>query len=227
MRSRAPHTQRAARMLLVWVRPTGAPGFVLTGAHFAGSTRAVPRRILGRRMICLVYAHPYPDRSRANRALLDGVRELPELDLRPLYDLYPDFAIDVEAEQEALMRARLIVFQHPIYWYSVPGLLKHWFDKVLALGWAYGPGGDALRGKTCFWATTTGASEHGYSSEGMHGHIFEAFAPPIEQTARFCGMRWAKPLVVFGARQVDDEALHAQAQAYREHLTALASQVEG
>ena len=40
-----------------------------------------------------------------------------------------------------------IVLQHPLYWYSVPGLLKHWFDKVLARGFAYGAGGRELVGK--------------------------------------------------------------------------------
>jgi len=89
-------------------------------------------------MLVLVYAHPYPNRSRANRLLIEAVRDLPDLELRSLYDLYPDFDIDVEAEQRALAAASAVVWQHPLHWYSVPSLLKHWFDKVLARGWAYG-----------------------------------------------------------------------------------------
>jgi glutathione-regulated potassium-efflux system ancillary protein KefF len=58
-----------------------------------------------------------------------------------LYDLYPDFDIDVDAEQAALKHADLVVWMHPIYWYSVPAMLKHWFDVVLLRGWAYGEGG--------------------------------------------------------------------------------------
>ena len=173
-------------------------------------------------MICLLYAHPYPDRSRANRVLLAAVRDLPELEIRPLYDLYPDFAIDVEAEQAALTRARLIVFQHPFYWYGVPGLLKHWFDKVLSLGWAYGECA-ALRGKTCLWVTTTGAPESGYTESGMHERPFSEFVPPIEQTARFCGMHWAEPRILHGAHRVGPDVLASHADAYREQLLALAS----
>jgi len=172
-------------------------------------------------MICLLYAHPYPDRSRANKVLLDAVLDLPGLDFRPLYDLYPDFAIDVEAEQAALTRAELIVLQHPLYWYSVPGLLKHWFDKVLALHWAYGDGGVALHGKTCLWVTTTGAHQRGYSKEGMHHRPFDDFVPPVEQTARFCGMHWAPPLIVFGGQRAGDEALRTHGQRYRAQLLAL------
>jgi glutathione-regulated potassium-efflux system ancillary protein KefF len=175
-------------------------------------------------MICLLYAHPYPDRSRANRALLAAVRDLPELDLRPLYDWYPDFAIDVEAEQRALARASVIVLQHPFYWYSVPSLLKHYFDKVLQLGWAYGTPNKALQGKACFWVTTTGAPTSGYADDGMHRRPFEDFVPAIEQTARFCGMRWTQPLVVFGSHRIESEELDEACMSYRERLQQLAKE---
>lgn len=178
-------------------------------------------------MICLLYAHPYPDRSRANRALLAAVDDLPGLDLRPLYDWYPDFAIDVEAEQRALSSARLIVLQHPFYWYGVPGLMKHYFDKVLQLGWAYGTANKALAGKTCLWVTTTGAPPSGYASDGMHRRPFAEFVPAIEQTARFCGMEWAEPLTVFGAHRIEAAELDAHCQGYRERLQRLSVQLAG
>ena len=107
-------------------------------------------------MILIIYAHPYPQRSRAGRVLLGAVRDLPDIEVHSLYELYPDFDIDVDAEQAALKRADLVVWMHPIYWYSVPAMLKHWFDVVLLRGWAYGEGGDALQGKHCLWVTTTG-----------------------------------------------------------------------
>jgi glutathione-regulated potassium-efflux system ancillary protein KefF len=175
-------------------------------------------------MICLLYAHPYPDRSRANRALLAAVRDLPGLDVRPLYDLYPDFAIDVEAEQRALSRAQVIVLQHPFYWYGVPGLMKHYFDKVLLLGWAYGTETRALEGKTCLWVTTTGAPTSGYANDGMHRRPFSEFVPAVEQTARFCGMHWAEPLTVFGAPRLDEDVLAASCARYRERLQELSKE---
>lgn len=172
-------------------------------------------------MIALIFAHPYPDRSRANRALLDAVRDLSDVEVRSLYDLYPAFEIDVEAEQSALSRADTIVWQHPMYWYSVPGLLKHWFDKVLARGWAYGAGGTALRGKRCLWVSTTGAAVGAFSLHGMHAHPLAAFVPPVEQTARFCGMDWLEPLIVHAAHKISDAALGEQGVAYRRRLEQL------
>jgi glutathione-regulated potassium-efflux system ancillary protein KefF len=172
-------------------------------------------------MIDLVFAHPYPQRSRANHLLLEAVRDLPEVELHSLYDLYPDFAIDVEREQAALDRARIIVWQHPLYWYSVPPLLKLWFDKVLAYGWAYGEGEQALRDKVCLWVTTTGGDTSSFSPRGSHGHPFEQFVTPIEQTARFCGMRWEAPLIVHGSHRIDVSQLRAAAGQFRERLQAL------
>lgn len=169
----------------------------------------------------LVYAHPYPNRSRANRVLLAAVESLADLDVRSLYDLYPDFGIDVSAEQAKLSQADLVIWQHPLYWYSVPGLLKHWFDKVLARGWAYGRGGTALRGKRCLWVTTTGGDTSAFSEPGMHEHPFSAFVPHIEQTARFCGMRWLEPLIVHGAHRIDDQALAHTAKLYKERVENL------
>lgn len=147
-------------------------------------------------MILVIYAHPYPQHSRAGKAMLEAVRDLPDLEVRSLYDLYPDFDIDIAAEQAALKRAEL----------------------VLARGWAYGKEGTALHGKRCLWVATTGGDETTYSADGMHEQPFANFIAPVEQTARFCGMRWQAPMVVHGAHTVSDQALQAMAQALRTRL---------
>lgn len=173
-------------------------------------------------MILVVHAHPYASRSRACAALLAAIRDLPSLEVRSLYDLYPDFDVDKAAEQAALERAQLIVWLHPLFWYSVPSLMKHWIDDVLAGGWAHGRGGTALHGKECLWVVTTGGDEDSYKPEGRHGHAFEAFVPLVEQTARYCGMKWHAPFVVHGAHEVSDEVLVDAGQRLRRRLEELA-----
>ena len=172
-------------------------------------------------MILVIYAHPYPQHSRAGKAMLEAVRDLPDLEVRCLYDLYPDFDIDITAEQAALKRADLVVWLHPVYWYSVPALLKHWFELVLARGWAYGKDGTALRGKRCLWVATTGGDETTYSPDGMHEQPFANFIAPVEQTARFCGMEWLEPMLVTAAHRVSDDDLAAAAATYRSRIAAL------
>lgn len=171
--------------------------------------------------VAVLFAHPYPRRSRANKALLAALDGVDHLTVRSLYERYPDFDVDVEAEQTLLREADVVVWQHPMYWYSVPGLLKHWLDKVLIRGFAYGPGGTALHGKRCLWVTTTGGDDDAFRPGGLHDHPLSSFVPPIEQTARFCGMRWEPPFVVHGAHTLGDDALALRARAYRERVLAL------
>jgi glutathione-regulated potassium-efflux system ancillary protein KefF len=169
-------------------------------------------------MIVVIFAHPYPSRSRAGRALVDAVRTLPDVEVRSLYDLYPDFDIDVASEQLALARADLIVWLHPFYWYSVPGLLKHWFDKVLERGWAYGNGGNALQGKHCLWAPTVGGAASTYAPGQSNLKPFPNYIDPVEQTARFCGMVWEEPVIIFDSRVIEQADLAQQAARFRERL---------
>jgi glutathione-regulated potassium-efflux system ancillary protein KefF len=169
-------------------------------------------------VILVVYAHPYPARSRACAELLAAIRDLPDLEIRSLYELYPDFDIDGEAERGALDRAGLVVWLHPFYWYSVPALLKHWFDQVLMQGWAHGEGGRALAGKDCLWVATTGGDDRAFSPEGRHRHAFEAFEPPIRQTAQYCGMNWLVPLRVSGSKSVSLEELREAGAKLRARL---------
>ncbi len=178
-------------------------------------------------MILIIYAHPYPKHSRAGAAMLAAVRELPGVELRSIYDLYPDFDIDAAAEQAALLRAETVVWLHPTYWYSPPALLKHWFEMVLTRGWAYGTGGEALKGKRCLWVPTTGGDEAAYTPGGMHEQPFDNFIAPIEQTARFCGMQWQPPIIVHGAHVVSEEQLQAKAEEFRARLIALGRKESG
>ncbi|SHM05414.1 NAD(P)H-dependent oxidoreductase [Phytopseudomonas punonensis] len=44
---------------------------------------------------------------------------------------------DVAAEHARLERADALVLVYPIYWWSFPGQLKGWIDRVFTSGWAY------------------------------------------------------------------------------------------
>ena len=91
------------------------------------------------------------EQSRVNRRMLRAAQASGVI-VRDLYRLYPDYLIDVAAEQALLAQAKLVVWQHPVHWYHMPPLMKLWVDEVLAFGWAYGPGGTALRGKDLWLA---------------------------------------------------------------------------
>ncbi|GGC94536.1 NAD(P)H-dependent oxidoreductase [Chelatococcus reniformis] len=44
---------------------------------------------------------------------------------------------DVLAEQARIDRADALVLVYPVYWWSMPGQLKGWIDRVFVNGWAY------------------------------------------------------------------------------------------
>ncbi len=169
----------------------------------------------------VVYAHPYPTQSISIRALLEVFRQRDDASVHSLYDLYPDGSIDVLAEQAALAATPNIVWLAPLFWYSVPGLMKLWFDQVLARGWAYGDEGTALHGKRCLWVTTTGGDNGDYSADGTHQRPFSDFVAPIEQTARFCGMDWQPPFIVHGAHRLDATQREAASRALAQRIEQL------
>jgi glutathione-regulated potassium-efflux system ancillary protein KefF len=162
--------------------------------------------------VLVLLAHPQLEQSRANRRLQRAAAALPRVQVRDLYALYPDYLIDIDAEQAALAAARLVVWQHPVHWYSMPPLMKLWVDEVLAFGWAYGPGGVALRGKDLWLVASTGGPEDSYRPQSYNRYFFDAFLPPYEQTAALCGMRFLPPLVLHGAHRI---AAHAAVYADR------------
>ena len=169
--------------------------------------------------IYLLAAHPAWRDSRVNRRLLLAAREAAGVDVQDLYASYPDYDIDVDAEQVRVAAARMVVLLHPIQWYSMPSLQKLWLDEVLTHGWAYGHGGDALRGKDLWLVATTGGPETSYHPQGYNRYSFDAFLPPYEQTAALCGMRFVPPLLLHGAHRAPEAAISAHVETFRQRLT--------
>ena len=165
-------------------------------------------------------AHPHIEHSRVTLALAAAGAALPEVEVRDLYALYPDYLIDVAAEQAALADATLLVWLHPVHWYGMTPLLKLWADEVLAFGWAYGPGGTALRGKDLWLVVSTGASAEAYRPDGLNRYFFDAFLPPYEQTAQLVGLRFLPPLVLHGAHRGSDADLKAHVQIFASRLAS-------
>ena len=172
--------------------------------------------------IVVLCAHPQLEHSRVTLALARaaGPADGQRVELRDLYALYPDYLIDVAAEQAALAAAELLVWLHPVHWYGMTPLLKLWADEVLAFGWAYGPGGTALRGKDLWLVASTGGSEQAYRPDGLNRYFFDAFLPPYEQTAQLVGLRFLPPLVLHGAHRASAAQIDAHAQTFASRLAS-------
>lgn len=172
--------------------------------------------------VLVLFAHPRLERSRSNKALLRALPKHPAITFRDLYELYPDFNVDVPREQALLKEHDVIVWHHPLYWYSAPPLLKQWIDLVLAFGWAYGPGGTALQGKTLFHVITSGGVSESYTMDGFHSSTLVQFLRPMQRTATLCGMTWLHPFAVHGTHRLNDADLAAVADQYGRLLIGFA-----
>lgn len=171
--------------------------------------------------ILILFAHPALEKSRVHRQLLRYMPSSEDIKLQDLYELYPDFLIDVDREQKLLQQYDTIVLQHPFYWYSVPAILKQWMDLVLEHGWAYGTGGEALKGKTLINAISCGGSVESYQPTGRHRKTVTDFLCPFAQTARLCHMQYGDPFIVYGTHRLTEVDIVQHAKDYRRWLLEL------
>lgn len=132
--------------------------------------------------------HPQLKNSRTNRRWAEAAMD-EGFQVRDLYTLYPDGNIDIAVEQPVCENADILVFQHPMHWYSAPWLLKKWIDTVLTYGWAYG-GPDKLAGKRWRQAISIGAGSEEYTSTGSRRYTAPELLHPFERTAAFCQMEF-------------------------------------
>ncbi|WP_353485838.1 NAD(P)H-dependent oxidoreductase [Apilactobacillus xinyiensis] len=163
--------------------------------------------------------HPSIKQSRVNRNLANALSDADNIDVSYMYDLYPDYKIDVQAEQDKLSKADRIVLQFPMYWYSSPSLLKKWLDDVLTHGWAYGSTGDTLKGKELIIAISPGAGAENYRRDGGFGYTVTDFLRPFQATSNLISTKFMKPFITVGAASISDEKLAEQAQDYLKYLT--------
>ncbi|MBE1284459.1 MAG: flavodoxin family protein [Rhodobacteraceae bacterium] len=145
------------------------------------------------------------DRSEINGPMYKAAAAIEGITCVDLYAEYPTFEIDVDREQARLTSHDAIVFLHPLYWYSVPALVKEWMDLVLEYGFAYGHEGHALDKKVMFNAVSCGATEAAYQPAGANGAHLRDLLAPIEKSADLCRMRFLAPFTIYAAGRAKDE----------------------
>lgn len=177
----------------------------------------MPNRIL------ILFAHPLFEKSNANMAMVQHIPVSENITFHDLYEEYPDFDIDVKREQELLSKHDIIIWHHPMYWYSCPPLMKQWIDMVLEHGWAYGKKGLALKDKIIFQAITTGGNKENYCETGRDRYSIPDLLEPFNQTAKVCNMEYLPPFVVHGTHNMTEDGYQQHGQVYNALLRYLES----
>ncbi|WP_368186732.1 NAD(P)H-dependent oxidoreductase [Aestuariibius sp. HNIBRBA575] len=167
------------------------------------------------------YAHPGHRHSKVNALIDRAANQVTGVTHVDLYAQYPRFNIAIDTEQDRLRDHDVIVLQFPVFWYSCPALVKEWIDLVFEHGFAYGAGGDALKGKTLMLALTTGGGQDAYSPQGYQHYDLRTFLTPFERTAGLSQMQFCAPYTFFGAINADAPQIEAHIDGFCQLLGAL------
>lgn len=140
---------------------------------------------------------------------------------------------DVLAEQEKLRWADTLILQFPLWWFSMPAILKGWVDRVYAYGFAYGIGehsdqrwGDrygegALAGKRSMLVVTAGGWEDHYSARGINGPIDDLLFPINHGILFYPGYTVLPSFVAYRVDRLDEPGFAAVAERLRERMRTL------
>ncbi|BCG57390.1 NAD(P)H-dependent oxidoreductase [Paenibacillus sp. URB8-2] len=138
------------------------------------------------------------------------------------------FSQDIKEEQEKLLWADFVIFQFPLWWYSVPAILKGWFDRVFASGFVYGQGigrydQGGLKGRKAMVSTTTGSPRQAYTPYGMDGDIHEKILYHIHHgMLYFAGFEPVEPFIAWTPAR-DEEARNRYLDEYKKRLQNLSA----
>lgn len=120
---------------------------------------------------------------------------------------------DVEAEQKKLLAADALILVFPLWWFSMPAIMKGWIDRVWAFGLAYGyqGAGNAHRygeggfaGKRALLAVCVGGPAEDYSARGINGELEKLLFPITHGTLFFPGMQVLPTFAVYDSTRIDD-----------------------
>lgn len=152
----------------------------------------------------VIVSHPYPEQSKVIMALQKAAEGLPDVSVRNLEALYghDTESFDVAAEQQAHEGVDRVVYLFPIHWFNLTPMLKAYLNKVWSYGWAFGPGGTALKGKEMQVVVSAGASAHTYSAKGLVQSTIGDVLTPMKASALYVGMTYAEPLPCFEAMDI-------------------------
>ena len=156
----------------------------------------------------------------------------PSLDSRHAFEngLQAD---DIAAEQAKLQWADAVILQFPLWWFSMPAILKGWVERVYAYGFAYGVGehsdthwGDrygegTLAGKRAMLIVTTGGWESHYSPRGINGPIDDLLFPIQHGILYYPGFDVVPPFVSYRTDRMDAARFTQTTQALGERLDTL------
>ncbi|MSP51384.1 MAG: flavodoxin family protein [Alphaproteobacteria bacterium] len=134
-------------------------------------------------------------------------------------------APDIQAEVDKLFACDVLILQFPLWWFSVPAILKGWFDRVYAYGTLYDRerfyDRGVLRGRRAMCALTMGAFPGKFMPDGCHGDLMLNLWPVHNGSLYYVGFDVLPPFAVAAVDHMSEAEKTAQLDAYAERLRTL------
>lgn len=135
------------------------------------------------------------------------------------------FANDVEAEIQKLEWCDVLVFQFPLYWFSLPAVLKGWVDRVFAFSRTYSYAQmyttGVFKGKRAILSFTTGGPGAMYTPDGFSGDINGILRPIHRGIFEFVGFSVLAPNILYAAAHGTDDDRKAFLGEWAKRVVAL------
>lgn len=141
------------------------------------------------------------------------------------------FAADLVREQQRVAQAELLIFIYPLWWGGMPAILKGWFDRVLAYGFAYADGkrfdSGFFKGRYGLVALTTGGTTERFSEGGVYGPIEKLLYPHRRTMLEYLGLNVEPAFVAYAAPRVSQAEREKYLEDWTAQLVALADRIAG
>jgi NAD(P)H dehydrogenase (quinone) len=138
------------------------------------------------------------------------------------------FSSDLEDEMRKVEWCDLMIWQFPLWWFSVPAILKGWFDRVFAMGRFYGYGHiyetGVLQGRMAMLSLTTGGPWDSYTPDGFNGDINSILRPIHRGMLEFVGFGVLIPQIFYSPAHKSQEERTAELAAYCNRLKEIESE---
>ncbi|MGN6526932.1 MAG: NAD(P)H-dependent oxidoreductase [Burkholderiaceae bacterium] len=174
----------------------------------------------------------FDEDARADAAFLDLSREQEHAFAHGTH------AADVRGEQAKVAAADLVIFQCPVWWFSLPAMLKGWIDRVFSRGFAYSAGRKYgtghFHGKRAMLSLTTGTASTLYEPAGIDGDLLHVLWPIHNGILAYTGftvlpphVAWAPARATPGAARRAARGLPATSRVARDRDAAVLPSLVG
>jgi NAD(P)H dehydrogenase (quinone) len=135
---------------------------------------------------------------------------------------------DVKAEQAKVAAADLVLLHFPVWWFSMPAMLKGWFDRVFSRGFAYSAGkkyeSGHFKGKQAMLCITTGTASTLYEPNGIDGDLHHVLWPIHNGLLAYTGFTVLPPFAAWMPGRVSAEQRRNYLDEYAERLIGIERQ---